>query len=687
MANLPPAVVIHGQSRLTGRLRLPGDKSISHRALLLGALANGTSHVRGLSDGDDVQRTAHAIELLGASITRPEPGVVRITGNREGLRAPDAAIDCGNSGTSMRLLAGVAAACPGRTVLTGDDSLRARPMDRVARPLELMGAQLQGNGPRLLPPVTIQGAALHGIEWSPEVASAQVKSAILLAGIQANGVTIVRERVPTRAHTEELLEAAGAKIQVVPWGSNQDGRSGGGGRNGGGGQRGRQITVERSTLHPLELDVPGDPSQAAFWVVAGAIVPGSSVTVRHLYAGKERTGFLGVLERMGALVDRQEIDHMLTVTVSAGALTATEVTASEIPSLDEVPVLAVAAAAAAGTTKFLSMGELRVKESDRLLAVSRLATAFGARAEIHGDDLLITGTGGRLIAASVDPLGDHRIAMAGAIGGLAATGPTMINDFSSVATSYPGFLHDLTMLAGEVWEPIAVGATEGQPSSLASFEPAGQPSRVEDGVSSRRTRPLIAIDGPAGAGKSTVTEMLSERLGVSRLDTGAMYRAVTCLVLRQGIDPTDEGRVGQVAEASTLDIDGSVVIDGIDVTDEIRTPEVNQSVSVVAANPVVRKALVEAQRSWVTGHGGGVVEGRDIGTVVLPQADLKVYLTASSQERARRRHEEGHDALGRRDHLDSNRSASPLAAAKDALVIDTTHRSVQDIVAEILSCL
>ena len=636
----PDTVFVSGGVPLGGELEVPGDKSVSHRALLIGALAEGTTLVRGLSDGDDVRRTLDAVRALGAEV-HDDGEVVTVTGGRSVLRAPSAPIDCGNSGTGMRLLAGLVAGIEGETVLAGDASLSDRPMDRIASPLSAMGAAVTGRGPRCLPPLTVKGGALRGVTWTPEVASAQVKSAVLLAGLNAWGETVVHERVRTRPHTEELLSLAGADLEVV--------------------EEGEGATVHLrgpAMLRPLDLVVPGDPSQAAFWVVAACVVAKSALRVRHVYAGRSRTGYLAVLSRMGAAIEVEEGGPgggLVTADVSArtSALAGTVVEAGEIPSLDEVPVLAVAAACAQGTTRFVGMGELRVKESDRLEGTARLLAAIGAGARIEGDDLVVEGAGSAagLSHFRFDSEGDHRMAMAAAVAALAAgPGESEIDGFGGVATSYPAFLTDLRHVGGSarVW--------------------------------------LVAIDGPAGSGKSTVSRGIAARLGLERLDTGAMYRAVAWAALERGIDPVDAPAVAELAHRATIDPGPpEVVIDGTVVTGAIRTPEVNRAVSAVAANPSVRAALVERQRAWAEAHGGGVVEGRDIGTVVFPHADLKVFLTAAPEERARRRHDE--EGIARRDELDSTRAASPLARADDARLVDTTGRRVEDVIDEIVSWL
>lgn len=661
---LPNTVTIRGANALRGTVRTPGDKSISHRALLIAALAEGTSVIDGLSNGDDVARTRNAIAALGAEVTFGANGPVVVTGGRERLHASAKAIDCANSGTGMRLLAGVVAGLPGRTVLSGDSSLSVRPMDRIAEPLGLMGAPVNGRGEHCLPPITIDGGALRGIEWTPPVASAQIKSCVLFAGLAAAGETVVREAVATRAHTEEMLATAGADIRVEADGA------------------GRVVRLRASRLEPHHFNVPGDPSQAAFWVVAACLVPGSAVTVEHVYAGPERIGFVAVLQAMGAdvaVVPGPEGTADL-VARFGGFLDATVVEASAIPSLDEVPVLAVAATTARGTTTFKDVGELRIKETDRLAALVDLVTALGARAEIVGDDLQIEGLGApdRLAHTKSESRGDHRMAMAATVAALAGgAGDSVIAGFEVVATSYPGFLDDLHRLSGPAAPSAAirdVGAHAVAP--VTNRAPPTDPAQ----------RVLIAIDGPAGSGKSTVSKLLAARLGLERLDTGAMYRAVAWAALERGIDPADGQAVAAIARNARLEIGWTDTrIDGVDVSTAIRTPEVSQAVSVVAAIPAVRYELVQRQRRWAAEHGGGVVEGRDIGTVVFPRADVKVFLTASASERTRRRRDEPPGGVARRDRIDSTRAASPLAKADDAHLLDTTGRNVEDVVEEVLT--
>jgi len=408
-----------GGRPLRGRVRVPGDKSISHRALILAALADGTSAVRGLSDGDDVARTRAAVGAMGATFDGE-----RITGGRSRLHEPADVLDMGNSGTGIRLLAGLCAGFPWLTVLTGDGSVRRRPMSRVAEPLRVMGAGVDGRDDGRFPPLAVRGGSLRGIDYDLPVPSAQVKSALLLAGLSADGETIVRQPVVTRAHTEEMLVACGASVEVS--------------------DDGLEVRLRPSTLQAFDLDVPGDPSQAAFWIVAACIVPGSDVIVDDVYTGPARGGFLDVLRRMGADVERVE-EASFRARYSPD-LHGTSVGGDEIADvIDEIPVLAMAAAVADGETVFADAGELRLKESDRIVSIAAALAALGARIETGDNGFVVHGPG-RLLGGRARSSGDHRIAMALAVAGLAAEGTTVIDDWDAVATSYPGFETDLEHL-------------------------------------------------------------------------------------------------------------------------------------------------------------------------------------------------------------------------------------------------
>jgi 3-phosphoshikimate 1-carboxyvinyltransferase len=420
---------LDGAPTLAGSVRTPGDKSISHRALILSALAYGTSTIRGLSTGDDVAHTKAIVEQLGAQVEE-ESERLSIKGGRKLLRASPRVLNCGNSGTAMRLLLGVTATIPGRHVLEGDVSLSMRPMDRVAKPLRQMGARIEGVGGDERPPVVVEGAHLRGIDYELPVASAQVKSAILLAGLAADGETVVRESTLTRPHTEEMLATAGAQIGVEHH------------------EHETVVRVVASELTPVDWTVAADPSNAAFFVVGGVLARAGEVRCLGLYGGATRIGFTNVLERMGgSLLLEVSGDGLLDIAASPSALQATTIDASEIPSLDEVPILSVAAAAATGTTRFVGVGELRLKESDRFAACLELAHVLGAQSVAEDDDLVIEGLGSpdRFAPFSFNARGDHRLAMAAAIAATVGNGGT-ITGTASVSTNYPNFFDDLARI-------------------------------------------------------------------------------------------------------------------------------------------------------------------------------------------------------------------------------------------------
>jgi 3-phosphoshikimate 1-carboxyvinyltransferase len=419
--------------RLVGECEVPGDKSISHRAALLGALAEGPTEVQGYLEGEDCLRTITAIQMMGVDVTKKGPGHYRIAGaGLGGLVEPPDVIDCGNSGTTARLLIGFVAGQPFWTLLTGDESLRRRPMKRVAEPLMRMGATIVGraDGGRL--PLAVRGAARpRAIAYDTPVASAQVKSAILLAGLRADGPVTVREPAPSRDHSEVMLRAFGVGIE------RPDART---------------VTLHPGPLRGTAIQVPGDISSAAFVLAAGLIVPGAHVSVRRVGVNPTRTGLLDVLAAMQAPLTTKaqggEAEPMAALTVSAGPLAATTVAGALIPRLiDEIPVLAVLGAMARGTTEIRDAAELRVKESDRIAVLGRELMKMGVRIEERADGMAIPG-GQRFRGARVAAAGDHRMAMALAVAGLVADGETVIEDTACVQTSFPTFVQTLNALAG-----------------------------------------------------------------------------------------------------------------------------------------------------------------------------------------------------------------------------------------------
>lgn len=428
-----------GSPPLQGRIAVPGDKSLSHRAVLFAAMAEGVSRISGVLDSEDVRSTIGAVAALGARVDLSVAADGSLAGEVEGWgsagpRQPSGPLDCGNSGTTARLLMGVLAGWPLAVTLTGDESLSRRPMRRVTDPLALMGATFDCADGGMLP-VTVQGtASLTPLEYASPVASAQVKTAILLAGLRAEGPTRVTEPALSRDHTERLLPAFGVAVAV-------------------------DATPSASVVGPavptaVDLEVPRDPSSAAFLAVAATIVAGSRVELPGVSLNPTRLGFLAVLRRMGADIEIAEepaagAEPVGTLVVRhAGQLSGTTVTAEEVPSLvDEVPVLALAATAARGVTRFEGVGELRVKESDRLEAVRAGLDALGATVRV-GDDWLEVDGGAPLHAAHLESLGDHRLAMTWALAGLVADGEVVIERFEAVAVSYPKFERDIAALSG-----------------------------------------------------------------------------------------------------------------------------------------------------------------------------------------------------------------------------------------------
>ncbi|MGH7312017.1 MAG: 3-phosphoshikimate 1-carboxyvinyltransferase [Candidatus Rokuibacteriota bacterium] len=419
--------------RLRGRADVPGDKSISHRAALLGALAEGVTEIRGFLEAEDCLRTLAAVEALGVEVTRKGPGEYRIAGaGLSGMTEPGDVVDCGNSGTTVRLLMGVLTGQPFWTVLSGDGSLRRRPMARVAEPLRRMGATVVGRteGGRL--PLAIRGAErVRAASFTLPVASAQVKSAVLLAGLFADDDVVVTEPAQSRDHSERMLRRFGARVET----------------------RGLTTTLSPGGLTGASVSVPGDLSSAAFLLVAGLLVPDARVTVDRVGLNPTRTGLLETLSAMGAglevVADVHSADEPSgTVTAASTPLRGTTVAGALVPRLiDEVPILAVAAALARGRTEIRDAAELRVKESDRVATLARGLGALGVPITERPDGLVIAG-GAALRGARVASGGDHRIAMALAVAGLVAEGETVVEDTECVATSFPQFVDALNALAG-----------------------------------------------------------------------------------------------------------------------------------------------------------------------------------------------------------------------------------------------
>lgn len=647
-----------GEEMSTGEglsIRVPGDKSITQRALILGALAEGESRIGAAPRGADPLATAGALAALGVEIRglgRSESETIRIRGR--GLRRwtqPRAALDLRNSGTGTRLLAGALAAQPLSAVLSGDESLSRRPMERIASPLRRMGATVEYvERPGVLP-MRVTGGPLTRIRHDGAVASAQVKSAVLLAGLGAGVPVEVREPRRSRDHSERMLEAMGVDV-AEGWEE---------------GAWSVRLPDPPARLGPLVMDVPGDFSSAAFFLAWAALAAGRCpLTIRSVGLNPTRTGLLPVLSRMG-----QDIHVLprgaaggesvgdLRVGRPAGPVRAVRVGEDEIPGLiDEVPILAVLAARADGVTRITGARELRVKESDRLAALAANLRRIGVVVEEYADGLAIEGTRRRL-SGRIECFRDHRIAMAFGILGTTPRCDLEVDDPGVAGVSFPGFWELLAQVEEQVRPPPCV---------------------------------VVAIDGSAGAGKSTTASAAASRLGFRHLDSGAVYRAVTFALLEseRGIEDVEKVTPNELRalEVGIAWDDGEmkVRIRGERVPEKaLRADRVTAAVSRVSAVPLVRSHLLALQRAAAE-PPGLVAEGRDMATVVFPDAEVKVYLDADIRERARRRilQRPGRDhgdaevaaeaaRLEVRDRLDSSRSVAPLTRAEGAVTVDTTH--------------
>jgi 3-phosphoshikimate 1-carboxyvinyltransferase len=410
--------------RIDAEITVPGDKSISHRAVIISALSNGVCHLHGFLPSDDCMHTVNALRALGIEIEQPEPTELIVHGKKRVLSSPSGEIDCGNSGTAMRLLAGLLAGQTFESRLVGDASLSRRPMDRIITPLRKMGANIVAEGPEQTPPLRIQGGSLKGIHYSSPIASAQVKGSLLLAGLFAKGKTTVDEPSTSRNHTELIFNYFLLRTAR--------------GKNGAISVFGDQMPESR------DFNIPGDLSSAAFWLTAAAAQPGGHLLVRNIGLNDTRTAILGVLVRMGAQVreaieDVDQIEPRGIVEVTGAPLKGTVIQGKEIPQLiDELPILAVAGALATGTTIIRHAAELRVKETDRIAAIAHNLRIMGAQVVEMNDGLEIHGPA-PLRGARVASFGDHRIAMAFAVAGLFAEGETIVQDAECIRESYPSF--------------------------------------------------------------------------------------------------------------------------------------------------------------------------------------------------------------------------------------------------------
>ena len=630
-----------------GIVRTPGDKSISHRSLIFAALAKGESRIRHILESADVQATGNALRALGADVPALGPDMV-VTGHGiAALHSPTAPLDCQNSGTTTRLLAGLIAGLDGVSArFEGDASLSRRPMRRVAAPLTAMGATFEFEGAigHSGLPMRVTGAALQPIEWQSEHASAQVKGALLLAGLASGVEVTVREPQRSRDHSERMLSARGVALDVVDDGVH---------------------LAPNQTLIPLDVDVPADPSSATFFAGLTALADHGEIRLVDVCLNPTRTGAFDVLGRMGAsltIEDERVIggETVGTVVVRPASLVGTHIGGDEIPRcIDELPLLACVAARADGETRITDATELRVKESDRIHAVVENLRALGADVEEFPDGMRIVGSK-RPLVGRVATHGDHRLAMAFGVLGAVPGNSIIIDDPACVAVSYPTFWTDLARV---IAPPL-----------------------------------VIAIDGPAASGKSSTAQWVAQLLGVRHVDSGAFYRAITWLGVQSGVAAeqwtpaqllAESNRVAwRLTERSVLPL-----VDGAVVDEELRDTPVTQNVSRVAQMIPVRDWVNSVVRAAASATDV-VVDGRDIGTAVFPHAALKVFLIADPWERARRRliqrlgrrpidpeiaHET--EALVARDAHDATQSAP----ARDAITIDTTTLTQEEQVERIVA--
>ncbi len=658
-------------------LRVPGDKSISHRALLLAALADGRSRIRGALAGEDPQATASVLRELGVEVPPLAAGgelCIRGLGVR-GLRAPGRALDCANSGTTARLTLGVLAGQDLEATLVGDESLRRRPMRRVTDPLARMGARFTPLAEPGTLPLRVAGGGLRALDHRLPVASAQVKSALLLAGLTGGVPVRLAEPGISRDHTERMLSAAGCALDS----SLSDG------------VHRVRLTAPPPALDPLDVAVPGDFSSAAFPLALALLGgAGEGIVLKGVGLNPTRTGLLSVLERMNARIDVDprsapgRAEPVGDLEIRPSDLSGTEVGPEEIPSLvDEVPVLAVLAARARGITRISGAAELRVKESDRLGALAANLSALGVEVEELPDGLVIEGAS-RPLRGPVEARGDHRIAMAFGVLGALPGHSVPVDAPATVDVSYPGF-----------WEMLERVSAPGARREAAAKAPVAR-ARARD--------PVIVIDGPAGSGKSATAREVARRLEYRHLDSGALYRALAFALLASGAPPEAWSALTAAdleAHSVRLVPEGAafrIMLGARALTSELRSPEVDAHVSDVARLPSVRAWLLDRQRR--AGERGALVgDGRDLGTVVFPEAEVKIFLVADAAERARRRllQQTGRapssgsevaaeaDRLRARDRIDASRGIAPLAKASDAFEIDGTALSFEEQVDAVLA--
>jgi len=648
----PDRVGIRLRGPVDGTIRLPGSKSLTNRALLCAALANGASTLTGVLDAEDTRVMTECLARLGASFTEDGESVV-VVGTDGHLRASPLTLDVGASGTTARFLTAAATLADGPSLIDGTPRMRLRPIGELVAALKALGADVEALGANGCPPVRVGGGGLPGGHAVIDARrSSQFVSAIALSAPYAKqdtfleflgGVLVSR---PYVENTVEVMQAFGAFVELEA----------------------SRIRVSPGKYQPRSFRVEPDASAAAYPLVAAAIT-GGSVHVAGFGRGSRQAdlGILDVLEAMGCVVEW--IGSGFSLTGPSDGLVGVEVDMGDMP--DAVLAVAVAGAFASGPSRLTNIANLRFKESDRLAALETELRKLGAGAEAGPDWMIVQPRS--LHGAEIDTYDDHRMAMAFSLAGLVVPN-VVIRDPGCVAKTWPSYFEDM----GELWP-------EGGLLARQEAEHGGAMAGV-----------VVAIDGPGGAGKTTVSKGVADRLDLPHLDTGAFYRAAALAALRRGVDLDDAEALIEAVRSTDFDYhDGTMLLDGESVNEAIRDPLLASSASRVSAEPAVREVLVARQQAWVGQHGGAaVVEGRDIGTVVFPEAPVKVFLTARPEIRASRRAGElqGDDQslervareLERRDRRDSTRQASPLRPAVDAVELDTSDLTIDEVIARIV---
>ncbi len=648
----PESLSVRPKGPVDGTIRVPGSKSLTNRALLCATLAGGTSTLTGVLLAEDTRVMMECLESLGGSFAVAGESITVVgTGGR--LHAPRSPIYAGASGTTARFLTAAATLADGPSRIDGTPRMRRRPIGELVAALQDLGADVEALGEGGFPPVRVGGGGLPGGAAMIDARrSSQFVSAVALTAPYAgrdvsleflDGILISR---PYVENTVEVMQVFGASIELTRTG----------------------LEVRRGGYKSQAFPIEPDASAAAYPLVAAAIT-GGSVRVRGFGRSSRQADLriLDVLEAMGCRV--RWFEGGFSLEGPAEGLHGTDVDMGAMP--DAVLAVAVAAAFATGPSRLTNIANLRIKETDRLAALETELRNLGADAEAGPDWLIVRSRA--VHGTEIETYNDHRMAMAFSLAGLVLPG-VVIRDPGCVEKTWPTFFEDM----GQLWPDR--GTLAGLP--------------VERGHS--MVRGVVAIDGPGGAGKTTVSRGVADRLGLPHLDTGAFYRAAALAIMRSGGDVEDAEAAARVVRASEFDYrDGTMMLGGEDVNEEIRSPALSSSASRVSAIPAVREVLVARQQKWVEQRGGAaVVEGRDIGTVVFPEAPLKIFLTARPEVRAARRAREMPAAdqspegiaeeLERRDRRDSTRAASPLRPATDAVAVDTSDLSIDGVIAHIV---